>query len=368
MAMSEYYVDPSIAANSGTGTIGDPYGDLQYALNSITRNITDGDRINIKAGAEEVLASAISYATYGTPSLAAPLIYQGYSSAAGDGGIAEIDLGGNGAASNYVSYADLKLRNASTGNFTVNGATATNVWFSDTSAAFGLVLAEGSLYRCVFSDFTGDHAVFAIGNSHVIGCYFELSSGESPTTRCIYPSGACVTSHNCFKVETGITVIDHQDDSHVSDHNSILQTGTKAGVGINFRDTKSGQRCTGNIVEGFATGYDWGNQAEPIGAVHENAAYNNTTNYDSTFIGPYYRDNETLSSSAFAKSGTITLSDFVSDNAGFWASVAAYFEPQDTGNVFGNFGFNALTKGAVPRPVGAGGGLLRVGLGGGISG
>jgi len=33
MALTEIYVDPAIAANSGTGTSGDPYGDLQYALN-----------------------------------------------------------------------------------------------------------------------------------------------------------------------------------------------------------------------------------------------------------------------------------------------------------------------------------------------
>jgi|DEB0MinimDraft_6_1074348.scaffolds.fasta_scaffold07097_3 hypothetical protein len=368
MAMSEYYVDPSIAADSGAGTIGDPYGDLQYALDNITRDITDGDRINIKAGTEEVFTAAIDYSTYGTPAIAAPLIYQGYSSAAGDGGIAEIDLGANNMGQSAVSLADLKVRNVGSGGFSISNATATNVWFSD-STGNGIVLTEGSLYGCVASDMTGAQAVFATGNSHMIGCYFEFSSGESPTTRCIYPTGASVTSQNCFKVATGITVIDHQDDSHVSDHNSILQTGAKAGVGINFRDTKSGQRCTGNIVEGFATGYDWGNQAEPTGAVHENAAYNNTTNYDSTFIGPYYRDNETLSSSAFAKSGTITLSDFVSNNAGFWADVAAYFEPQDTGNVFGNFGFHALTKGAVPRPVGAGGGgLLRVNMNGNVFG
>ena len=370
MTMTENYVDPSIAGNSGTGTIVDPYGDLQYALDNIPRDTIDGDRINIKAGTEEVFASAISYATYGTPTYDAPLIYQGYSSVAGDGGIAEIDLGGNALAGDFVNYADLKVRSAGSGisGFDIGYATATNVWFSDTGATLGFVLSECSLYRCVFSDFpTGTYALYPAGDSHVIGCYFEMDS-RPVAGSCIFSAGACVTSYNCFKVGGGATVIDQYDDSHVSSHNSILRTGANAGIGIKFRNGSKAQRCTGNIVEGFATGYQWGTQATPPGAAHENAAYNNTTEYDSTFINPYYRDNETLSASAFAKSGTITLSDFVSDNAGFWASVAAYFEPQDTGNVFGNFGFNALTKGAVPRPVGAGGGLLRVGLGGGISG
>ena len=48
-ALTQYYVDPAINANSGTGTIGDPYGDLQYALNTLTRDPTDGDQINVKA-------------------------------------------------------------------------------------------------------------------------------------------------------------------------------------------------------------------------------------------------------------------------------------------------------------------------------
>ena len=94
MAITNYYVDPAINANSGTGTLGDPFGDLQYALNTITRNATDGDRINIKAGTAEVMAAAISLTTYGTPAQAAPLIFQGYTSAQGDGGIGEINNGG----------------------------------------------------------------------------------------------------------------------------------------------------------------------------------------------------------------------------------------------------------------------------------
>ena len=87
------YVDPSIAGDSGTGTIGDPYGDLQYALNTVTRG-TDGNQFNIKAGTDEVLAASITTATYGTPSTSQPLIFRGYTSAANDGGQASIDCNG----------------------------------------------------------------------------------------------------------------------------------------------------------------------------------------------------------------------------------------------------------------------------------
>lgn len=90
MAITEYYIDPAIDANSGTGTIGDPFGDLQYALDTVTRDGTNGDRFNVKAGTAEVLTAALSLATYGTPTEAAPLVIQGYTSAAGG------DAGGRG--------------------------------------------------------------------------------------------------------------------------------------------------------------------------------------------------------------------------------------------------------------------------------
>ena len=46
MAFSEVYVDPSIAADSGTGTIGDPFGDLEYAIEQSTFDTTNGTRVN----------------------------------------------------------------------------------------------------------------------------------------------------------------------------------------------------------------------------------------------------------------------------------------------------------------------------------
>lgn len=115
MAITEYYVDPAINANSGTGTIGDPFGDLQYGLNTVTRNATDGDRFNIKAGTAEVMAAAIDLTTYGTPTQAAPLIFQGYTSAQGDGGIGEINNGGanvsviSSTTLTFIHWIDLKL-------------------------------------------------------------------------------------------------------------------------------------------------------------------------------------------------------------------------------------------------------------------
>lgn len=116
MALTQYYVDPSIAGDSGTGTISDPFGDLQYALNTITRDAVNGDQINIKAGTAEVLAASLTLATYGTPTDAAPLVIRGYTAAANDGGRG--DLNGNAgafpiflSAYNYVHVIDMICRN-----------------------------------------------------------------------------------------------------------------------------------------------------------------------------------------------------------------------------------------------------------------
>ena len=102
MAITEIYVDPSINADSGTGAIGTPYGDLEWAIEQATFDTTNGTRINIKAGTAEILAASLDTAlNSASPSAAwvptptAQLIFQGYTTAAGDGGKGDID-GNNG--------------------------------------------------------------------------------------------------------------------------------------------------------------------------------------------------------------------------------------------------------------------------------
>ena len=50
MAITEIYVDPAINADSGTGTIGDPFGDLEYAIKQTTFDTTNGTRVKISIG------------------------------------------------------------------------------------------------------------------------------------------------------------------------------------------------------------------------------------------------------------------------------------------------------------------------------
>lgn len=188
MALTETYCDPAIAGNSGTGTIGDPYGDVQYALNTMTRDSTNGDRLNVKAGTGEVLTAALSLATYGTPTATAPLVFQGYTAAAGDGGIGEISgnasVGVMVGAQAQISFIDMKLGNTGTAQILTMGdyITLDNVEFHTSSnTTAGITLGtRARLIRCLFRNtIAGAEQAVVSTNGVVWGCLFSPASGKA---------------------------------------------------------------------------------------------------------------------------------------------------------------------------------------------
>ncbi|MFA5053572.1 MAG: hypothetical protein WC565_05920 [Parcubacteria group bacterium] len=113
MALAQLYVDPAIAGNSGTGTVGDPYGDLEYCLAQATLDAA-GTQINVKAGTAEVLAASLNPgAHFGAPTAAAQLVIRGYTTAANDGGMGEVDCGGASLFAvttlDYIVLADMEF-------------------------------------------------------------------------------------------------------------------------------------------------------------------------------------------------------------------------------------------------------------------
>lgn len=119
MAFTEIYVDPSLASNTGAGTIGDPYGDVQHALNTASMPASGGCRLNIKAGVDEVLSAVLSFTNFfsvNNTTSTNPLFIQGYTAAAGDGGKGGIS--GNGSVSvinepslDHAHVRDMHLHN-----------------------------------------------------------------------------------------------------------------------------------------------------------------------------------------------------------------------------------------------------------------
>ena len=343
-AVTEIYDDPAINANSGSGTSGDPYGDLQYALNTVTRDATNGNRFNIKVGTSEVLSAAISFTTYGTPTATAPCIFEGYMAAAGDGGVATISCGG-GSHGLVTTVANVYWKCLT---FTASSA-----------AIFANVTTNNNFDSCTFSGLTGTGAALVIVSGVITRCQFTITTSASAlqTSQLCYvadnyivgpgsggtgiranASGGTVFARNIITNCNTYGILASNTCTIVN--NTVLASGA-TGRGVWLESMTSAQYVLlNNYVEGYSgaggQGYDCEGDMNLIG---HNAAWNNTTNfsYDSDRHINAGND-ESLASTGLAKSGAMT-----------YANRAVYFAPTAVGNMrTGGFpGGIGLSKGAI---------------------
>lgn len=335
---AQHYVDPSIAGNSGAGTVGDPYGDLQYALDTLTPDTTHGDQINIKAGTDEVLTGALDLTTYGAPNQNAPLCFRGYTSTANDGGVGGIDCNENNLitnAGNSIKWVDLEIHNGPQSG----------------TAAFLTVTFYGAVVNCYIHNTDG---YIICGDDFIFFGNRLENIGNSSNGLLVLNEG--VAAYNYIDVVTGtrdplqvmrmdsvgasaignILYLD-SDANGIRNHaggrtqniigNTILaNAGTGTGIILDASSRADCQICCNNYVEGFSgtggIGYLQSDSSENGGLLAYNAAYNNATNYSianehAITIGS---TNETLSATGLAKSGALTF-----------ANRLAYFAPADEG-------------------------------------
>lgn len=332
-APTETYVDPNIAGASGAGSIGDPYGDIQHALDTITRDGTNGDRINILAGTDEILGAALTLATYGTPAVEAPLIFQGYTSAAGDGGV-----GGISGAATYsiiasttidaVSFIDMHLHN--TGS---NVMVQTNDYWIFINCEFdnggdgtnGALDMDryGHVFNCYFHNISGP-GVYGLYATIVQFSAFE--NGASDFTQAIYLNGGGGSAYyNVIDIDGSSDGILGGSDSMRIEFNSIYSTaGT--GQGIDLTGNVQTAVITNNIVEGFSGVGGIGIQVQAAADVDIygfNTFFNNTT--ASTLSGDIHvnlGNNQTLSGA-----GNSPFIDAANDDFRVKPSVAALAYP-----------------------------------------
>ena len=355
-APTDVYVDPSIDADSGTSTSGDPYGDFQYALDSHSRDTTNGNRLKYKAGTDEVLTATLDFSTFGWTEWNAPMIIAGYTSTVGDGGIGSIDCGGNSGI-NQSSHDGLLLENMkfhNAGAYCVRSddyTVAVGCEFSGASTANLVLSSGGVVIGSHFHDGSGV-GVQLNGFSHVFGNYFKNGSTNkfSVAIDCVPNSPRySVIERNIVSVDSTTIGIDLDDFFCNVINNSLYSTGTGDGINVTGH---SEYRILNNLVEGFNVGIEVkpGGSAEDSQIIMHNALYDNTTNYDhgGVFITG---DNETLTASPFDKSGSDTF-----------ANRATYFGPVDTGNVRAGAFPTALRldKGAVQHADGVNGGSTSV--------
>jgi hypothetical protein len=336
--------DPTdVVLNQGTGAIGAPYATIQHALNNTTRDSTNGDQFNVKSGTDDVLSGALTLATYGTPTQAAPLIIRGYASAANDGdvsaatttlssgtGIGGID--GNGASSlltgtwSRCHFIHMHLHNTGA-NIILPLTTFGSVQECEVSngSAGGLAGVSSSFIGNHLHDISGT-GINCQTNSFALWNYFK--NGTKDFTLCIdTPNGSNTVARNIMSLDGASNGISLGADEILVHGNSILAS-SGSGTGINLAANREAVLQVSNIVEGFSSsgvGFNGGSRSEGWHLYGRNASYNNATHYanDADVIFDV-GDNETLGASPFAKSGADT-----------YANRHTYFSPVDTGNVHG---------------------------------
>jgi hypothetical protein len=350
---SQYYVDFSGGNDTtGDGTVGTPWKTIEKALDTITRDATNGDQINVKDDADETITTTFSLATYGTPTGSAPLIFRGYTTAANDGGIGGVDMQGNNntmitAAVLGVSWIDMHLHN--TGSATVLDTGELGAVINceiNNSTGSGLVLGnEGGAYNNYIHNI-GANGI-SVARTGIVYCNY-LANGTNDFTDAITTANTgCTIERNIISIDgstNGITTGSFDDPVRIINNSILCASGTGKGIAPSANGLQ-GAMIVNNLVEGFSgaggVGYDMSSTTENMDLYQNNGARNNTTNYSGDGdVFPGITDNEALGATPFDKSGSDTF-----------ANRFTYFAPADTGNVRGGAypgtGFTRLDKGAV---------------------
>ena len=260
MALTEIYIDPSIAANSGTGTIGDPFGDLEYAIVQSTFDTVNGTRLNIKAGTAEFLVTNLETSLVDTSvsvawvnSAIAPLVFQGYTAVAGDGGRCKIDAGSgqawSSATRNSVMFYDCWITTTSaSAMFDVNDNWMFIRCKVGPCGGTGL-LGDSRLYvdNCFFTGVVATCMNGSSGSIFINNFVDRLCIGPS----CNATSGAShVIANNVIETQLGDTGLIQITSTYVFNNSICCLSGTGVGVAINCQAAAIGF-IKNNVIEGF---------------------------------------------------------------------------------------------------------------------
>lgn len=341
MALTEVYVDPSIDGDSGTGTIGDPFGDLEYAIEQTTFDTTNGTRFNIKAGTAEVLADYLDTAMADTsvtpayvPAQAARCVFEGYTSAAGDGGIGYIDCqtpdGAFEAGSfDYVTLKNLVFDNEGGTDETINLDNSITVQGCEIiGGSYGVRLDSATNLQNNYVHGQTTNGLFLV-DGYCGYNYVHLTNTGAGT-------GILANTRDC-SVESNISIVAGSKngilvpDESWCVNNSVYCSDEGLGRGIGINSTNRDiWKISGNLVEGFSgaggVGIGSSSAGTYVGAIQGNAVYDCTTSYDLP-AASIEEDNEELSASPFTDAAN------------------GDFSPVDTGNVI---------EGALPQVIGGG--------------
>jgi len=324
------------AGGNDTGTVGGSesvaFETIQYALDSVTRDNANGDRFNIKAGAADVLTAALNLTIYdnssGLPTATAPIYFEGYTSAQGDGGIGVIDGNGTYAMINdsnldYVHIKDIKVQDcgSATGITLDNNCSCFNVEVTDTTGGGIRVESGGHVIGCYVHN-VGGTPLFARGGGSIIAFCNVCQDGRTFTTAIDMEQTGGVVCFNRVELDSSASASDGimvQSASAVF-NNSIY---SNAGTGNGIMDDGTGRwqlTWFNNIIEGFSgTGgvginTSTGSNLLGYGAnILENNATDESLSGDTGFS---LQDNDTPASSPYTSASTSDMSLVSGQKAG----------------------------------------------------
>ena len=356
-ALTNYYTDPAGGSDiTGNGTIGNPWATVQKALNTITRDATNGDQINVKAGGTDALVAALTWATYGTPTETAPCILRGYTSVANDGGIGVVSGNGLVACINSGSLAQIKLidmRFTNCGSATIltlgAGTLVVNCEI-DTTTGSGISAAGGFFNNFIHNISTTGIAAGA--SSRIAFNTFRNSTNDF--TQAISTNQTSAVLFNIIDLDGASHGILINGDNTLTMLNSVFSNG---GTGTGIRNASTGDQnaaIMNNTVEGFSGSGGIGILAAGTNSdiVAYNLLYNNATNVsitgdENSGLG----NNSTAGSSPFINAG----SDDFDPIAGLLALYPSY---PTTWKSYGSTQQNLIRMAAQYAASAAGGGPL----------
>jgi len=198
------------------GTTSLPWRSLQGAFDLLTRNTTDGNQVNLKAGTAHVNSAALDLTTFiagGALTAAAPLIIRGYTSAANDGGMGEIDCNGAtmwaGASYDYLMLSDLEIHSGGDNNLIAIGSSC--------------VVYRCEIHKGASSPSGKSLLISDAWSGIVIGCY--LHGSGSGAARAINQFDTVL--YNYIVMDAGTNDIGILDCTRVL-HNIVVCSGTSA--------------------------------------------------------------------------------------------------------------------------------------------
>lgn len=351
--MAEYYVRPVNGNNGNTGlSHAQAWQTFAHAITQLVtlRNATTGDRINVNSEGTDTVTSVQSVVT----SVTAPLVVQGYTSTAGDGGIGILS-GGN--TSNIMTHAtndglivkDMKIMNCPGNAIDVDAhCRFDGCWFTNITGnaidANDMVVVTNCRFdeisgRCVRADcgaVWGCHmlSTSSMTKQFTAGIIFDqVADGKYVVGNIIHANGA-----SAMEI-TGTGTPSPSPLIYVA-HNSLLMTNSVASTrGIRVvEEAAAGMHCyiLDNLIEGFVTGIDISAAtSRSMAVVGGNSLYNNTTAMSLGDAVVQYR-NETLLTTPFAKVGT-------NDYSGR----STYFRSLNVGSVRSPVNSATVARGAV---------------------